>query len=45
MDSISEILKIKEDFFKKNLNFDNKEIIHKINNDYNNLVDFINSIN
>ena len=45
MDSIREILKIREDFFKTNLNFDNNEIIHKINNDYNNLVDFINSIN
>ncbi len=45
MDSIREILKIREDFFKTNLNFDNKEIIHKINNDYNSLVDFINSIN
>lgn len=45
MDSIRKILKIREDFFKTNLNFDNKEIIHKINNDYNSLVDFINSIN
>ena len=45
MDSIREILKIRKNFFKTNLNFNNKEIIHKINNDYNNLVDFINSIN
>ena len=45
MDSIREIIKIRKKIFKTNLNFNNKEIIHKINNDYNNLVDFIKSIN
>ena len=45
MDSVGKILKIREDFFKINLNFNNKETIHKIKNDYNDLVDFIKLIN
>ena len=45
MDSVGKILKIREDFFKINLNFNNKEAIHKIKNDYNDLVDFIKLIN
>ena len=45
MDSVGKILKIREDFFKINLNFNNKETIHKIKNDYNELVNFINLIN
>ena len=45
MDSVGKILKIREDFFKINLNFNNKETIHKIKNNYNDLVDFINLIN
>ncbi len=45
MDTVGKILKIREDFFKINLNFNNKETIHKIKNDYNELVNFINLIN
>jgi len=45
IESITDIIGIKEDFFKISTNFKSNETIHSIDNNYNSLIKFLKSIN